>query len=316
MADITKYLESIMSAIYGEEVRKSIHDAIYQINNESVSAKEIAITSKESATSSALIAKEAENNAKEAEYRAISILGTFEEDTPERHRKTFRGKNLGDAVTENQLAKIRNGTFDDLYLGDYWLINENKWRIVDFDYWYGIGPYYYNGLKRCENHHVVIMPDNIVSGSLMHTNDTVSGGYANSILRTQNLAPGGRTYNVINAAFGSILLNHPESLINVTTEGCPKACGWFASSVEIPNEIMMYGTTIRAYTGVESVNCISSRVQLSLFSVAPRFINVGSDYWLRDTVKSGYYSIVSQSGDTNIGHMTSQYFVRPVFAIG
>lgn len=34
MADISKYLEDILSAIYGEEVRRSIHDAIAAIDNE------------------------------------------------------------------------------------------------------------------------------------------------------------------------------------------------------------------------------------------------------------------------------------------
>lgn len=38
----------------------------------------------------------------------------------EMHRNIFRGKELGTSVTSSQLAAIQNGTFDDLYVGDYW----------------------------------------------------------------------------------------------------------------------------------------------------------------------------------------------------
>ena len=36
------------------------------------------------------------------------------------HNSYYRGKNLGSNITEAQSAAIRAGTFEDLYLGDYW----------------------------------------------------------------------------------------------------------------------------------------------------------------------------------------------------
>ena len=38
MADVSRYLEDILAAVYGEEVRQSIHDAIQAINQEAVKA--------------------------------------------------------------------------------------------------------------------------------------------------------------------------------------------------------------------------------------------------------------------------------------
>ena len=35
------------------------------------------------------------------------------------HRNVFRGKNLGSSVTAAQKAAIANGSFDDLFIGDY-----------------------------------------------------------------------------------------------------------------------------------------------------------------------------------------------------
>lgn len=53
MANIASYLEKIKAAIYGEEVRGSIHDAIQAMNAESSSAMEFASTAKDSAQASA-----------------------------------------------------------------------------------------------------------------------------------------------------------------------------------------------------------------------------------------------------------------------
>ena len=44
MANIQTYLDNIQQAVYGEEVRGSIHDAIAAMNEESSAAKEAATT--------------------------------------------------------------------------------------------------------------------------------------------------------------------------------------------------------------------------------------------------------------------------------
>ena len=43
MADISSFLKKILSAIYGEEVRGSIHDALAAMNTESSSAMEFCL---------------------------------------------------------------------------------------------------------------------------------------------------------------------------------------------------------------------------------------------------------------------------------
>lgn len=53
MANISTYLTKIMAAIYGEEVRSSIHDAISAINDESAQAASDASKAKDSAAQSA-----------------------------------------------------------------------------------------------------------------------------------------------------------------------------------------------------------------------------------------------------------------------
>ena len=70
MADVDKYLAQILSAIYGEEVRGSIHDAIQAMNTEATEAYETAVTAKDSAAASAAAAKTSEDNAKVSETNA------------------------------------------------------------------------------------------------------------------------------------------------------------------------------------------------------------------------------------------------------
>lgn len=52
-------------------------------------------------------------------------------DNPYMHRNIFRGKSLGESITAEQLEVIRDGSFRDLYVGDYWEINGTKYRIAD-----------------------------------------------------------------------------------------------------------------------------------------------------------------------------------------
>ena len=55
------------------------------------------------------------------------------------HNAIYRGKNLGTSVTTAQYNAIKAGTFDDLYIGDYWVINGVTWRIAAFDYYLRCG---------------------------------------------------------------------------------------------------------------------------------------------------------------------------------
>lgn len=55
------------------------------------------------------------------------------------HNSLYRGENLGDHVTDEQYATIAAGTFDGLWIGDYWVIGGVTYRIAAFDYYYNTG---------------------------------------------------------------------------------------------------------------------------------------------------------------------------------
>lgn len=230
--------------------------------------------------------------------------------SPMNHRLIFRGKNLGTSVLSTQLAAIQNGTFEDLWLGDYWVIGGITYRIVDFDYWYNCGD------ANFTKHHLAVMPDNNLYNAKMNDTNITTGGYVGSAMYTTNLASAKTT---ISSAFGGALLTHREYLTNAVSNGRPSGGSWYDSSVELPNECMMYGhqhfSPVSDGSNVPSTYTIS-KTQLALFQACPRFICNRDNYWLRDVLSSAHFADVNTYGATDYDAASGSYGVRPVFPVG
>ena len=106
------------------------------------------------------------------------------------HNSISRGKDLGTSVTSKQWANISNGTFKDLFSGDYWTIGGIKWIIGECD------RYLHCGDTELTKHHLVMFPagslysaqmTNSQSGSWDSNYNTTANGYAASDMRTTNL---------------------------------------------------------------------------------------------------------------------------------
>lgn len=244
-----------------------------------------------------------------------AILAALDLTNVVNRRRIFRGKNLGSTMTAEQKAAIQDGSFKDLWLGDYWEISGVKWRIADFDYWYNKGDTAFT------KHHVVIVPDtNLYTGKMNDTSVT-TGGYVGSKMYTTYLATAKST---ISSVFGSNLLTHREYLINAVTSGYPSAGAWTDSSVELMNEPMVFGSYVNTPSGDGSIvpkRYTNSAVQLALFAVAPLFINSTSEgqrisYWLRDVVSASRFVRVTDFGPGTETAPSLDYGVRPVFAVG
>lgn len=239
----------------------------------------------------------------------LPLLSMF--NTPEMHRNIFRGKNLGTSLKAEQLSNIRNGTFDDLYVGDYWVINGVTWRIVDINYWLNTGD------TACTTPHLVVMPDTALYNAKMNDTNTTVGGYVGSKMYTENLE---NAKTLINAAFGAAnILNYREYLTNAVTNGYPSAGAWYDSTVELPNEIMMYGSYVFTAAGDGSFvpnRYTIDKTQLALMKVYPRFINPARQtQWLRDVVSGAHFSFVGTNGLADYYGASAFIGVRPFFGI-
>lgn len=249
------------------------------------------------------------NKAIAAEDALFAMLDGFA--PVELRRVLFRGKNLGTALTAVQKAAIKDGSFKGMFLGDYWSIGGRIWRIVDMDYWYNCGDTAFT------SHHLVIMPDEALYNAQMNTTNVTTGGYVGSAMYKSNLA---NAKTIVNAAFQGSVLTHREYLCNAVANGRPSGGAWFDSSIELPNEPMMYGHPHFSPTSdgstVPSIYTIS-KTQLALFMVCPRFIvNRSYNQWLRDVVSSALFAIVGNRGVTSCNYASDSDGVRPVFPVG
>lgn len=214
--------------------------------------------------------------------------------SPEMHRNIFRGECLGESITAEQLATIRDGSFKDLYVGDYWEKDGVKYRIADINYWKNVGyP------EQVQKPHILIVPDTTLGSGQMNANNSTAGGYRNSAMKTARL---NQIADSLPDTFKNILISH-----RMFSDGT-----WITTSIDLMNEVMVHGTYICADNNNKQT---SDTQQLSLFRLAPELKAIGV-YWLRNVASERMYTLVSQYGDASSDMATSTYGIRPVFAIG
>ena len=227
------------------------------------------------------------------------------------HRNVFREKNLGTSITAAQKTAIRSGTFDDLFIGDYWTINNTRYDIADMDYWYNCGDD-----PALTKHHLVMIPHSALYSAKMNETNTTEGGYVGSEMYTTNL---NQAKTKISTDFGAMLQTHRECLVNAVTDGYPSADAWFDSTVDLMNEIMVYGSYIHT-PGNNGVTIpkryMINKQQLALFALSPKSINTRSSFWLRDVVSATYFAYVNHDGGAYYFRASGTLGVLPVFAIG
>ena len=246
------------------------------------------------------------------------------------HNSVYRGKYLGTTVTADQWAAIGAGTFDDLYIGDYWTINSVNWRIAAFDYWYKMGN------VECTTHHVVIVPDTVLlagngtTTQWMNAEASTVGAYVGSgfyssydeSTKTAVDANGGKAQcvSMINSAFGADhILIHREILKNTVAGNYESSGAWYDSTVELMSEQMVFGSRVFGScangTAVPFLHTIGNS-QLPLFALDHSKICTRSYWWLRDVASNTAFAYVGHEGTCNYRTANDKYCgVRPVFGI-
>lgn len=241
----------------------------------------------------------------------LSIYDLLEKTAPpEVHRNFYRGKNLGGVVTDKQAYAIQDGTFNGLFVGDYWTIGGVNWRIADMDYFYRTGD------TEFTKHHLVIVPEKNLYSAKMNDSNITTGGYMGSKMYTEYT---NQAKTTIFSAFGELVLTHNDILTNAVTDGHPSGYAWVESTVELMNEIMVYGTTV--YAAVNNgatvpVLYTTGKQQFALFALNPKMVNTRETYWLRDVVSETGFADVNYGGVANYGGASYSDGVRPYFCIG
>ena len=260
-----------------------------------------------------------------ANFRAKAVEGTEAKIAPllfnnaGAHNAIYRGKSLGSTVTTAQYAAIKAGTFDDLYIGDYWTIGGVNYRIAAFDY------YLNSGDTNCTTHHVVIVPDTCLYNAQMHNTssggwesgaaNTTAGGYVGSDMYKSNLEQAKTT---IKSAFSGHVLKHRIYLTNAVANGRASGGAWCDSEVDLMCEQMVYGSGIFSPVSDGSnvpANYRVEKSQLPLFQHEPSRICNRATWWLRDVITASNFAIVLDDGNADYGAASNSVGVRPVFLL-
>ena len=211
------------------------------------------------------------------------------------HNSYPRCKYLGTTITDAQNTAIKNRTYDNLFIGDYWTINGVNWRIVAIDYYYNVGDTNFG------KGNVIVMPDTVLYSAQMNTTNTTAGAYAGSLMRTQNL---NSARTIAQNAFGSHLANHRIVLANVVDSSGPSNWAWYDSDgVELPNEVQIYGTRVWG-SALKGFDVATQKQQFPLMMLAPQFVNIRQDYWLQDVSS---YSVSSTFAYVNSLGLAAAY---------
>lgn len=225
------------------------------------------------------------------------------------HNSYPRCKYLGTSITDAQNTAIKNRTYDDLFIGDYWTINGINWRIVAIDYYFNVGDTNFN------KGNIIVMPDTVLYNAQMNETNTTAGAYYGSLMRTQNL---NSARAIAQNAFGSHLANHRILLANSVDASGPSNWAWYDSDgVELPNEIQIYGTRVWG-SALKGFDAGTQKQQFPLLALAPQFVNTRQTYWLQDVSSnsvSSYFAYVGYNGGAYASGASSSIGVRPSFTL-
>lgn len=235
------------------------------------------------------------------------------------HNGIYRGKDITDLFYDGTLSQqIAAGTFNDIFIGDYIIgkVSKRKYLVADINYRLNMGD------TECKTPHILMVPERIMGTAQMNATSTTTGAYVESAMYKTNLAP---FKAVIQNDFEiSHIVQHRNLFANAVTNGYESAGSWFDSTIELMNEIMVYGSNIfhNIQHGANlAYNYTIDKQQLSLFRLKPDLTVARNDagerywYWLRDVVSASYFAHVHNNGNANNGGASASGGVRPAFLI-
>ena len=263
------------------------------------------------------------NDGSESKTRLRDAFYAMVPDGAPTHNTIFRGQNLG-ALTATHIANIQNGSFHDMFIGDYFDINGSNYIIAGLNYKKNHGDTIGLG------NHLVLMPSDwsktptqklepdTKTTHYMQDTDTTTGGFADTKLYKTYLP---QIQTKLESDFGNHLITFRTIVsTHVDDSGAPDQAVWRDAKVGIPNEVMIYGTTLNGNnknnawynTGDEN-----SQLPLMRLNDSERCNNRAGAIWLRDIHSSSGFASASGGGDDAwFGASSTWLGVRAFFLIG
>lgn len=249
------------------------------------------------------------------------------------HNAIYRGKDLTGVYTVEQICNmISAGTFDDLFIGDYFQVTINtslggtevvKCVLADFDH------FLQNGDTALTRHHAVVVPmDCFKTTAPMNASHTTEGAYYSSVMHTTTLP-------IYAAALQTALSNHIltyrsllsnamtptiKSMAGNNWDGAASNWAWYDTMLRLMSEVNVYGCHPLSSSFYDIG---ANNRQFNLFRHNPAAIIAGLGnggarqwYWLSAVASSLSFCRVNTGGYSSYLSAGISYGVRPYFLIG
>ena len=245
-------------------------------------------------------------------------------DGAEAHNAMWGGRDITAAFNAGTVsANIANGTFRDIFPGDYitkqvtisgttYTVN---WVVTDCDYWINKG----DANTFTTAHHVAIVPQAPIFNARMNQTNATEGGYAGSEMY-KNIIPACAA-GIVSAFGSSHILTFRDGITNSVntshiSSGIPQWAGtpgwwgeWVSVQCNLMSEKMVFGAPICASGAMD--NSIATR-QMSAFRLSEELINFNKRLcWLRDVVSSTHFAFKDSTGAAAAQFASYSFGVRP-----
>lgn len=253
----------------------------------------------------------------------------------ENHNNIFRGDDLfaKGYTIDDICAMISDGSFSDIYIGDYFTLSgsiENvpcfveqtgddgtkslvestqtvtyntKFRIA------GLDTYLNTGDTAFTAHHAVIVPDGAIGNNRMNGTNVTTGGYVGSFMFTSVLP----VYNThFDVKLNNHLLTHREILSNSVSGGASNNWEWKDVKMALASEPELVGTTVKSMPSDVGINYN----QFPLFKIVPKYIVNRNQYWTKAVATSTQFVSIYNNGMLSFNSSSLNGGVRPCFCIG
>lgn len=263
------------------------------------------------------------------------------------HNNIYRGKDLTNVYTIDEICeRISNGTFEDLYIGDYFDVTISttytqneivRCVLAGFDIYMNTGDTVF------VQHHAVVVPKNCFikncSMGLSDSPNSSKNGFIGSKAWTTILPI---YQNALQLVLNNHILMHrtyqTSSIIDDedgSSKKFPTKAEWVDTYLSLLSEIQVNGYIVRSCiiegNYYKDYNIYSDNIHLPLFALNPMMRicyknstidgngdNTGTGYfgyWLKNCY-CGDFSVIDKMGVSSGNSPSNMYGVRPVFCIG
>lgn len=238
-------------------------------------------------------------------------------------RNKFNGWGYSIDFLDNAIEALKEPDVNSngiLCVGDYFEVDDRKWRIVDINYFLDRNRDTNNSGIRwgTQQPHYVIMPDEPTSIQQLHNTNSTTSGFAGYTWTTSG-------YNTDLAIARNVFGNHIIPF-NFNMSNSIDSNGNIAGRISKENIYISVPSVAQLYSynsiSDKSSNaarfCIDTKpIQFALFDLAPEFIQSSEVYWASDAWNTASNIFIRTTGITSAAATNSTDIgIRPYFLIG